>query len=223
MMYVGMLGVYRTAPLLVAGIAGASPVLERPLARCYVSADATHREPVLVHAAGFSGGSLVDVEIDGRRQTPAGVPADATGRIRGEVPAPHQRTGQRRFRFDLVERGNPAHTVTAWSRVTALAVDLHPRSAPPSAVVRYRGRGFVGPGAVYAHYLRGEHVMRSMRLATPRGACGTFSVRARQIPVERPATGLWTVHVDQSRRYEADADPVYVRLTIDVRRSSATS
>src|SRR5215210_5021067 len=71
MMYVGMLGVYRTAPLLVAGIAGASPVLERPLARCYVSADATHREPILVRAAGFSGGSLVDAEIDGRRQTPA--------------------------------------------------------------------------------------------------------------------------------------------------------
>jgi hypothetical protein len=221
MMYVGMLGLYRTSPLVVAALAAAAPTLQRPLERCYVSADATHREPVLVRATGFSGGALVDASVDGKLQTPEGVRADGTGRVRGEVAAPYQRTGQRRFRLDLGERGNPGNAIVAWSRVTAVGVDLRPPQARPADVVRYRGRGFVGPGAVYAHYLRGTQVRRTVRLATPHGACGRFSARARQIPVADPATGLWTVYIDQSRRYEADADSVYVRLTIEVRRTTA--
>jgi hypothetical protein len=216
MMYVGMVALYRTAPLAVAAIAGATPALQQPLDRCYVSADADHRQPMIVRATGFTGGAVVDAKVDGQVVTPDGVPADAAGRIDGEVPAPYQAAGKRRFELELIERGNPANHLSAWSHVSALAVTLRPRQAPPSALVRFRGRGFVGPGDVYAHYLRGSHLVRTVRLATPHGPCGTFAVRARQIPVARPAPGTWTVVVDQARRSEADAAPLYVRLTIVV-------
>jgi hypothetical protein len=228
MMYVGMVGLYRTSGLLVGALGAVatpaavpSPVLERPLAACYVSVDAEHREPVAVAATGFTGGALVDASVDGRLQTPAGVLADGEGRVSGEVPAPYQATGQRRFRLDLVERGNPANAIAVRSRVTALAVTVRPQRARPGAAVRYRGRGFLDPGAVYAHYVLDGQVRRTVRLAVPHGPCGTFAVRARQIPVRRPATGIWTVQLDQSRRYDGELDPVYVRLTIAVRRAAA--
>jgi hypothetical protein len=216
MMYVGMVALYRTAPLAVAAIAGATPTLQQPLDRCYVSADADHRQPVVVRATGFSGGAVVDAKVDGQLVTPNGVQADAAGRVDGEVPAPYRAAGQRRFELELIERGNPANHLSAWSRASALSVTLRPRQAPPSALVRFRGRGFVGPGDVYAHYLRGSHLVRTVRLATPHGACGTFAVRAREIPVPRPASGTWTVVIDQARRSEAVDVPVYVRLTIVV-------
>jgi hypothetical protein len=52
----------------------------------------------------------------------------------------------------------------------------------------------------------------------PRGECGRFSVRRRQIPVRRPDTGEWTVQIDQRRQYDEQPGTNLVRLLIRVER-----
>ena len=51
------------------------------------------------------------------------------------------------------------------SNVTAFDVSISPSTAAPSSRVRFRGRGFTQPGAVYGHYLYRGHVRKTVRLA----------------------------------------------------------
>jgi hypothetical protein len=130
------------------------------------------------------------------------------------VDAPFQRTGERAFTLEVRDGVN---SLSAVSRVTDLDVKLTPKIAAPSRRVRYRGRGFMKDGSVYAHYLIGGKEQKTVRLARrSSGACGTFSAKRRQIPVDDPRTGRWTVQVDQKRTYSPEPDPVWVRLPIDV-------
>ena len=65
---------------------------------------------------------------------------------------------------------------------------------------------------------RGGKLRKTVRLARPSGDCGTFSVRARQIPIAHPHVGQWTVDFDQRHRYAGALPPVRDRLIITVRR-----
>jgi hypothetical protein len=53
----------------------------------------------------------------------------------------------------------------------------------------------------------------------PRGDCGGFKARRRQIPIDRPKLGDWTIQFDQSKRFKDPAvEPiVFVRLGILIR------
>jgi hypothetical protein len=207
------------ATALALGIqaAPAAAAAIEPLKRCYVSAgeEQERRETVSVHGSGFTANAAVDIAVDGVVQA-SGV-ADAVGEFEAAVKAPHQARGQRPFTVTAAERGNPANVASATSNVTALTVNLRPRRASPGRRVRFRGRGFTGSGAVYGHYLFGGRERRSVRIARPRGDCGTFSVRRRQIPVRRPRTGDWTLQVDQRRDYSDSPGTNWVRLLIKVR------
>ena len=101
--------------------------------------------------------------------------------------------------------------------MTNLAVFVRPKRAAPSRRVRFRGRGFLQPGPVYAHYLYGGKVQKTVRLARHSTApCGTFDVKRRQIPVKNARTGRWIVQMDQKKAYDPAPDPVWVRLPIRV-------
>lgn len=209
------------AATLVAAVLPAAPAVGAelaPLKPCYVSsgADVTARESVHVRVSGFTPYSEVAVLLDGvevvRPRT------DAVGHAEAMVAAPYRAEGEGEFAITVHEPANPAGAVSATTRVTALATELEPATARPSDRVRFHGRGYTGGGAVYAHYvLRGEQ-RRTVRLAKPRGACGTFSVRRRQIPLRRSIVGRWLVQVDQKRRYSEDPGTNWVRLMIRVRR-----
>ena len=82
----------------------------------------------------------------------------------------------------------------------------------------FRGRGFTGPGTVYAHYLFGGKLRKTVVLAAPQGACGTFTVRRRQIPVRRARIGKWTLRVDQQKAYSPNPASVWVSIPITVER-----
>jgi hypothetical protein len=198
-----------------AGPAAAAAI--EPLKDCYVSAgeQEQRRETVTVRGTGFSANSTVDIAVDGVVQVSG--KADPVGEFFAEVKAPYQARGQRPFTVTVAERGNPANVATATSDVTALTVNLRPRRAAPGRRVRFRGRGFTGSGAVFAHYLYSGRVRRSIRIARPQGDCGTFTVRRRQIPVRRPRTGDWTLQVDQRRDYSDAPGTNWVRLLIKVR------
>ena len=206
--------------------AGAAAWTAAP-ARCYVSVapEPEQRELVDIRAHGFPAGAPVDVLVDGVAADVSGddvadpVYADGQGRVVVSVRAPYQPSGRRRFSITVTERADRANTVSATPLVTALGFELRPAQAPPSRRVRFVGRGFTGHGSVWGHYLFGGKVRRTVRIARhPANACGTFSVRRRQIPIVRPQTGRWTLQVDQQRRYSPAPRSVFFRLDITVQR-----
>ena len=186
-----------------------------PLGACFLSVAPDQTELVPVGASGFTPGAAIDVRIDGAAHSVA--TADGSGRLAGTLPAPFQARRERSFTIDLIQRHDPANAERLRSRVTALSVSVRPRSARPSSRVRWTGRGFLGPGPVYAHYVKAGHERRTIRLARPRGACGRFSVRHRQFPF-RPSVGRWTVQVDQRPAFAPAPHSPFVRFPITVRR-----
>jgi hypothetical protein len=210
------------AILAVLAASGALPATAgaatlQPLKACYRSVDSKMRESVQVQAGGFTPGAAVDVSIDGIVVT-TGVIADQEGNVAGAVTAPFQAHGERPFAVTLTETQRPENAATAQSRIAALDVRLEPERASPSSRVRFLGRGFVDGTQVYGHYLRGGKLRKTVSLGTPAGPCGRLDVERRQIPVRRPATGRWTLQVDNQRDYSPRPASVFVRLAITVKR-----
>jgi hypothetical protein len=207
---------------LAAAPAAATPVLD-PLKPCYVSAQAeeAQREGIDIHGSGFSRLAAVDVFIDGVLAESG--QADVFGEITVTAKAPYQKDGERTFTLTVAERGNPVNVVTVQPLVSALTVALRPKEAASHSRVRFRGRGFTADQPVYAHYLffnRAKKTFRhhkTVRLAAPKGLCGSFTVRRRQIPIRRPRTGPWLLQVDQQREYSA-RPPAKAEVEICVRQ-----
>ena len=204
-----------------AAAAAAAPNVE-PLAPCYVAAQPDQTQPVTVHAHGFMPYALVNVYVNGALEAPGtGIPqpqADANGDVMGSVPAPYFPFGVHPFTV-TVSDARTGDGASAASFVTLLAVEQLPQQARTGARVRFKGRGFTSPGAVYAHYVYKGVSHKTVRLAQPKGACGAFSRKIRQFPFRsRPKVGLWTIQFDQQRHY-SPAAPVFVRLPIRVSRT----
>ena len=217
-----------TASLLVAALgpaaatAAAEPVLA-PLKPCYVAAQPAQTEPVTISASGFEPFSYVDVYVDNVLQQPpvgsAAPQADGLGNVTGSVPSPYVPFGRQRFNLRLEQHDNPNNVADGISWVTALSVEQVPAQARTRARVRFRGHGFNELGPVYAHYVYKGRSHKTVRVATPHGACGTFSRRMRQFPFRHsPKVGTWTIQFDQQRHYGAQVD-VSARLTVKVNRA----
>jgi hypothetical protein len=214
--------------LLVALVAPAAaqavPTIQ-PLKPCYVTANTSsgpQSEGIQIAAAGFTPNSTVDLTID---QAPIdggqGLQTDAAGALNlvDAVPAPFVAQGSRQFTITLTETGNPANTVSATAKSTALGVSVKPRSAKPSAIIRFKGSGFTETKGIYAHYVYRGKVRKTVRMARRPRECGGFRTHRRQIPITDPGLGDWTVQFDQSKRFvDPAATPiVFVRLGIRVR------
>ena len=190
---------------------------------CYVSLPGPNPvvEQIRLTGNGFAPNVPADIDVDGSRQL-SGAPVDGAGVLGADpaspvqVPSPFIASGDRPFQIVATQNGAPA--ATADSRVTALNVGLSPSRARPSRKVTFRGRGFTGEGKVYAHY-RFRNRTRKTVTFTPKGACGEFTAKKRQIPVPNPGTGNWTVQFDQQKKYSSTPSSVFVRLTIRVTRT----
>jgi hypothetical protein len=214
--------------LLAPAAAHALPTIQ-PLAPCYVTAGESptryNSQPLDISVSGFTPNSTVSLSIDG-------VPVDDGQNLQTDpagaltVPtmrAPYVASGSDEFTITLTEDGNPANTVSATSKSAALGVRLRPTEARPSQRIRFRGLGFTADKAIYAHYIYRGTVRKTVRMARgPRGDCGAFRARRRQIPVRNPGLGRWTVQFDQSRRFVDVTDPnarpiLFVRIGIRLR------
>jgi hypothetical protein len=202
------------AALAAPQAAQAAPTL-KALAPCYRSVAVDEREPIQIEASGFTPGASVDVMLDGI--TEATVTALEQGEVLGSVEAPYRQRGERPFTLTLAERGSTTNVVSAGSRVAALALRLKPKRAAPTRKVRFLGRGFIDGTEVFAHYLRGGKVRRTVSLGAPEGPCGHVDIRRRQFPIKRPKLGRWTLQVDNEADYTPDT--VNVKVTINVRRA----
>jgi hypothetical protein len=214
--------------LAVPASAQAVPTIE-PLKPCYVTAGTAKDhdgEAVLVQAQGFTPDSRVALTLDGAPlKGGSDLQVDANGVLQlNEFPAPFvpKRVGTRDFTVTLTEINNPANTVSATAKATALGVDLEPPSAEPSQRIRFSGRGFTADKAVYAHYVRKGKQVKRVRVTRRTGACGNWSVKRPQFPFADPALGNWIVQFDQSKKYRNPAvetpRSVYVRLKINISR-----
>ena len=217
-----LLGATLVAAVLLPATAHAATL--NPLKPCYISvtqrtpgeAPAITREALDLGGSGFTPGALVDVSLDGTLDRT--LQADPAGNLPAQVlQSPYRARGEGPFTLTAAEQGNPANAVTLTSRTTALSLRLRPREAEPSRRIRFTGRGFTAQNAVWAHYLYRGKVRKTVRLVRRiDNACGSFSVRRKQIPVKRPRTGNWTLQVDQQRRYSRAPDSVFVRVKIEV-------
>ena len=222
-------GALLLALLVPASVAQAATI--QPLKPCYVTAGTASQpqaEGVPIAAAGFTPNSKVDlaVTLDGRPEmTLPGVQTDPAGNLSvaaDQLGAPFVERGTHEFVLTLTEQGNPANTVSATSKTTALGLSVKPRRSRPSRVIRFKGSGFTGSKGVYAHYLYKGKVRKTVRMVRKTGTCGTWTSHKRQIPVNNPKPGLWTVQFDQSKRYidatnpDNALDSVFVRLNISV-------
>jgi hypothetical protein len=210
--------------LAMPAAAQAAPTME-PLKPCYVTAGtarAPEGEPVQVNAQGFTPNSKVDLSLDGALvKDGANLQVDDAGLVKlPEFPAPFvpRRTGTRDFTVTLTETDNPANTVSATARTTALGVDIKPGRAAPSDRIRFSGRGFTADKPVYAHYTRKGKQVKRVRLTRRTGRCGTWSVKRPQFPMKNPAQGVWWVQFDQSKKFVNGAvrrpNSVFVRVQI---------
>ena len=140
----------------------------------------------------------------------------------GDVSAPYRASGERAFTLTVDrERQRPANTVSAVSRVTALAMRLKPRKAKPSKKVRFIGRGFTDGTLVFGHYVRAGKLRKTVPSACRRGRAGRSTSASRQIPITKPKTGRWTLQVDNQQAYSSRPAGVLVRLAITVRAGAA--
>ena len=188
------------ASLAAAAPAAAEPTLA-PLKPCYVAAvseEQERSETISLTGTGFTPGATIDIALDGNAAGRTTAASD--GALVYGLDAPLQRSGEREFTVTATEAGLAPASVT--SRVSALSVRVRPRKARASQTVTFTGRGFTDPGVpVYLHHvLRGRN-RRTIRLAEPAGPCGTFSVRRRQFPMRRPASGTWTFRFEQEARW----------------------
>jgi hypothetical protein len=214
----------RAIPAILAGLAtlGAAPAAAgaaalEPLNACYRSVDRTTRESVAVKASGFTPGADVSVAIDGV-VVATDIKANELGDVSGSVTAPYQGRGERAFTLSVTESERPASTASAQSHVAALNARLKPRRATPSSHLRFLGRGFLDDTEIFGHYVRAGKLRRTVSLGTPGGSCGRLDVARRQIPVRHPATGRWTLQIDNQREYSPRPATVFVRLSITVKR-----
>jgi len=191
-----------------------------PLHPCYVVAREDQRELVSVKAGGFTPLKKVDIFVDDIRVDTADVLYNGT--VEGTVQAPYVDADQRDFTVRVAEQES-SNSVTAVSKVTKFSVTQTPKSARTDDRVRFRGRGFMAPTYVWAHYVFNGRSRKTVQVAYPAGPCGTFDQRRLQFPFKkRPERGSWTIQFDQQLKYDPMA-PTKVLMTIKVRRAPKRS
>ena len=199
--------------------------LEKP---CYVTAGKKasnyEGEGIGIRATGFAPNSVVDLLVDGQVAL-ADIQTDANGDL-GVLSAmvfetPFIKKGSAKFTITLTQKDNPANTASVTARHTALGVSVKPKRARPSAKIRFKGAGFTLDKPVYAHYVFNGSVRKTVKMSGGQNACGEWRKRARQIPVNDPSTGIWTVQFDQLKKYKRPGPnfpSVFVQLRISVTR-----
>lgn len=167
--------------------------------------------PVLVSLSGMPPGETIDVRVDD--DVAAEVPISTAGTGSATVTAPRGRPPR-----PIKLRAQDSLLILAESsfRVSVPVVEMSPTSAKPNTRVTYALSGFAGSGAIYAHVARAGKHLRTLSVGTPSTPCAELRARISQLPLSRPAKGLYTVQFDQQRAYRARRAGSVVR-TVRVR------
>lgn len=189
------------SPLMLAGLLCSLAITVPTAAAAEITTDAPCYRvgaPVLVSLSGMPPGETIDVRVDD--DVAAEVPISTAGAGSTTVTAPRGRPPR-----PIKLRAQDSLLILAESsfRVSVPFVEMSPTSAKPNTRVTYALSGFAGFGAIYAHVARAGKHLRTVSVGTPSAPCAELRARIAQLPLSRPAKGLYTVQFDQQRAYRA--------------------
>jgi hypothetical protein len=186
-----------SAAALAPAVGAHASMLDLGPSRCYVTGD-----PLSVTGSGFTAGAAVSLGGD---VSGSGV-ADTAGRVMIATTAPSvPGVRPRTLTVNATDGANAANTAPAVTfqavRDALLGNYAQAINGRPRQRTTWRFAGFEQNRPVYGHFrLRGK-TRRTYRFGLTRGVCGTLTVRARRVPVRVVRPGLWTLQIDQLRRY----------------------
>jgi hypothetical protein len=177
--------------LTLAPAARAAGVIASPQRACYRSG-----EKVGFSGTGYSPSASVGVTSDG---TPIGsLATDLNGNFTGVLTV-GQRRGEKVKTYTATDAANPAVAASVNLKVSALDVNVKPRSGRPGRRLRVTARGFTASKSLYAHVLRGRSG-RNVRVGALKGDCHKLKKRKRIFGAST-RSGTYTVQFDGKRRY----------------------
>jgi hypothetical protein len=181
--------------------ADAAALTGTPAKPCYRAG-----ESVTLAGSGYTPNGVVSITSDG---APLGTDvADGAGNFSGalRVGVP---SGEKVKTYAASDQSNPANTASVQLRISALAVNLRPRTGRPNRRFRIGARGFTTGRTLYAHVVRGAF-RRTVRIGRLKGPCRKISARKRLFPGSI-ATGRYRVQFDTRRRYRRGTKVKIVR------------
>jgi hypothetical protein len=198
---------------VLAAAACASPAATRAAdlvlaGRCFAEG-----QPVTLAGTAFTPNAPVIISGDVRGTTQA----DALGAFTTEIMAPRVKgLGPERVTVVTTDAWNTANRSTLHFFVVHEAFGSNrPVAGTPAQWTTWRFAGFVPGRPIYGHFVLNGRSHGDHRFGMARGPCGTLTVRAPRIPgVRRLRPGLWTLKLDQRKRYRASVPGSAVRFRI---------
>jgi hypothetical protein len=200
----------RTAAALAAtGALAAAPATAQAAPRialattCVVSG-----QPVAVTGSGF--GTDSQVALSGGLA--GSVTADALGGFRMTADAPvNTAFAPKRYSVAAANVADPGVAAPAVAfavvREKLLGNYAQAITGPPHQRTTWRFAGFAAGRPIYGHFRYRRRTYRDQRFGTARGLCGTLRARAQRVPVDVLRSGVWTLQIDQARRFRTATQP----------------
>jgi hypothetical protein len=197
------------AATFAAPAASAAPTLSTDR-ECY-GAD---RDTVALSGSGYTPGGAITLLFGGRGQfLIREATADASGAFAFKLPAPTLETlgYTDMFRAPMtVTATDETQDQFAAAEVTLTGYDVYvkpwatmgPAAGRPRHMTVFDALGWTTLGdRLYAHYLRGGKLVRTVRLGSLTGPCGDLRVRMREFPFRPVPAGRYRVQFDTTRAY----------------------
>jgi hypothetical protein len=125
----------------------------------------------------------------------------------------------------LVDQGAPPDqavasaqaTLSEWNVSVQSWDGVHTARAKPGRRTRVRATGWIGVAGtrLYAHYLRGRRLVKTVAIGRVEGICGDLDARMREFPFKAVRPGTYSVRFDTTRPYpNNDAFVGYKRVVV---------
>ena len=196
------------AALIVLAAAPAASAATLHLNRqCY-----TRNQSVRVSGTGYPPNQTQTILLDGKPVAPGAttLTSDASGRIAGHFPAPAPFRRATSFRtYAVTTSASPTGSPVA-ARTSFQVVHTNIGVVPPfitPGYVTYRALGFTYGRSLYVHYLKGTRHLRTARIGTLSGPCGSLTKKVRMFVFRPVKPGSYTLVFDNSLRYSAAYRP----------------
>jgi hypothetical protein len=194
--------------------ASAATLTTFPAKPCFGSGDR-----ITFRGTGFTPGGIVDFTRDGEPlSADEPIAARADGTVTAGLNVVVNGSGVQRRSYAATDRTNPALTAATPVTVSALDVNMRPRSGAPGEARRIVAEGFTGGTTLWAHIVfRGR--VRNLRVGALTGACRNLTTRKRLFG-ENPPFGRHLIHFDTSRKFRKSDPPQRISFSFRIFRTS---
>jgi hypothetical protein len=171
--------------------------------QCY-----TRNQKVRVTGSGYQPNQTQTILLGGKAL--GTLTSDGAGSITGRFPAPAPFKRATSIRTYTVTASASSTGSPVAARTTLQVVHTHIGVTPPfitPGFVTYKALGFTYGRSLYVHYLRGTRHLRTSRIGTLSGPCGSLTKKVRMFLFRPVKPGSYTLVFDNSARYSASYRP----------------